>query len=79
MSTIDYEDASILEIMVLRSLEHKAGDFEEQDRPRIPSGREVQEKLDEPSGESLGEFAGHLWDAVDEWVYDNFPQFHKED
>jgi hypothetical protein len=78
MST-DYEDASILEIMVLRSLQHKAEDFEQADRPPLPSFHEIETKLNTPSGDSLGEFMGHMWEAVDEWVYDNFPQFRYEE
>jgi hypothetical protein len=80
--SIDYEDATILEIMVVRSLQNKALDFDPpwtRHSPEIPSIEEIREKLDAPSGENLGEFAGHLWEAVDEWVYDNFPQFRYEE
>lgn len=73
------EDQSVLEIMVVRTLQHKADDFEQEARPPLPSFHEIQEKLDSPEGQSLADFMGHVWEAVDEWCFDNFPQFNYDD
>jgi hypothetical protein len=72
-------EVTILEEMILRSLQHKADDFDLEYRPAIPPFHEIQEKLDTPEGQSLADFMGHMWEAVDEWVFDNFPTFRYDD
>ena len=69
---IDYESLSTAEIMVLRELRRRSDDLNEP--PPMPSMKEITDAVE---NSHLNEGLDIIWDAVGDFVYDEFPEFRE--